>query len=148
MPAYAAYVSIRQHTSVQSCVRISQHTAAYASIRSIRQHTPAYVSAILRPHKSAYGNICQHASAYALVSASKDCRHESCVSIRQHMPACVSIRAGQCFKRLSPHSIREHTLAYAAYVSIRQHTPAYVSIRQCFKRLSPRALRLYEALSH
>jgi hypothetical protein len=52
-----AYVSIRQHTSLQRSLRMprAQQHACYAHIASIRQHTSAYVS--IRQHTSAYVSI-------------------------------------------------------------------------------------------
>ncbi len=59
--AYAAYVSIRQHTSAHASIR--QHTSAYVRIRRIwqhTQHTSAYVS--IRQHTSADVSIRTHAA--------------------------------------------------------------------------------------
>ena len=101
--AYAAYVSIRQHTSAAYAgmrevavrskrqVPVRRHTPAYAahvSIRSIRQHTQ---------HTPAYAGIRQHTSAYAAHIRQQDVSirqhiYVSIRNIRQHMYACSGAR--------------------------------------------------------
>jgi hypothetical protein len=84
--AFAAYVSIRQHTSAYFSIR--QHASAYVSIR---QHTSAYVS--MHQHTSACISMHQHTSAYVSICwSASSVAFAACISIRQHTSAYVSIR--------------------------------------------------------
>jgi hypothetical protein len=129
--AYAAYVSVCQHT----CRSAGRPRPACVSIRQHTRHTSAYVSI----HAVALVGLDLHTSAYVSIrgirkrSAGRPRPRSSCQSRRYtSLPSAVA-------------SIREHASAYAAYVSIprsscrsrgrrayvsiRQHTSAYVSIR-------------------
>ena len=135
----SAYVSIRQHTSACTVLRVNLRSLSHSCFRSgvfvcvcskryylSSKLGTAAGSLAFEPEKPFRRAACvQHASAY--------------VSIRQHASACVTAYVSVRQRTSAYVSIRHLNLrSFFLHSAIRQHTSAYVSI--CQRTFEPEKL--------